>query len=498
MRLLLYTLLLFFIGFTELLSAPPDKDERVQIMNVTINDSSQYVTINWKSFSDTSYILDYAIHERKIVFGANSDSFLTFVSKTRTSYTFFYRKTKDKPVDFVMAARWDISKIGGTEPRTNFEDTAHRTIHNTIHYDSCHSNLTISWTKYVGWGSELKNYQIYDSITRDTIYTIEDTSKTSYTVNNIKPNQKRCYYIIANHKNGTLSSHSNTAIDTAYTLQPPAFITAESASYNPENTAVNLEFTLDPSSEIKNYALSRSASQKGSFTQIVPYSNSTGSTLHANDPNPLPTTGYYRLEAMNGCSLIDTFSNLATAIVPSYTVSALTVNLSWNAYQEWGQVPTYDIFRNIGNSEFQNIKTVNETSTTDNLSSVAGQQFQGIISYYILARSGNNTSQSKTVTIDLESEIFIPNAFTPDGNGQNDVFQVFFAFIPTDFKMIVYDRYGFKVFETSDYTSGWNGVLSNGKKAPEGAYIYLIYYTTGKDRKIEKKGNFSLIYPKNK
>ncbi len=74
----------------------------------------------------------------------------------------------------------------------------------------------------------------------------------------------------------------------------------------------------------------------------------------------------------------------------------------------------------------------------------------------------------------IQPEVFLPNAFTPDGDGLNDDFKVI---NPPDniesFAMYIYNRWGQKVFETKDITHGWDGTFQ-GKASPAGTYVYLI------------------------
>jgi gliding motility-associated-like protein len=72
--------------------------------------------------------------------------------------------------------------------------------------------------------------------------------------------------------------------------------------------------------------------------------------------------------------------------------------------------------------------------------------------------------------------LYIPNAFTPDGDGRNDVFKA----IPSvntisHFSMRVFDRWGGQVFEAENIGQGWDGT-KNGKPCPEGAYVYRITF----------------------
>ena len=78
--------------------------------------------------------------------------------------------------------------------------------------------------------------------------------------------------------------------------------------------------------------------------------------------------------------------------------------------------------------------------------------------------------------IEPSQYFYIPNAFTPDGDGKNDVFMAF----PNDndishFSMQVFDRWGGKVFSSDDISVGWNGT-KNGKPCPAGVYVYRLTF----------------------
>jgi gliding motility-associated-like protein len=72
-----------------------------------------------------------------------------------------------------------------------------------------------------------------------------------------------------------------------------------------------------------------------------------------------------------------------------------------------------------------------------------------------------------------ESHIWIPNAFTPDGDGTNDFFQ-FFG-VPEPVTLSIYNRWGERVFYSTNYQNDWDGSYK-GEPLPGGAYTYLIEY----------------------
>jgi gliding motility-associated-like protein len=67
----------------------------------------------------------------------------------------------------------------------------------------------------------------------------------------------------------------------------------------------------------------------------------------------------------------------------------------------------------------------------------------------------------------------MPNAFTPNRDGLNDLFKIPAQNHNSLVSFSVYDRWGKKVFETRNITEGWNG-MNKEYPAPAGTYIYVI------------------------
>ena len=71
----------------------------------------------------------------------------------------------------------------------------------------------------------------------------------------------------------------------------------------------------------------------------------------------------------------------------------------------------------------------------------------------------------------IEEGYYIPNAFSPNGDGVNDLFRLQSS-TPTEFRMHIYNRWGSLIFET-DQSIPWDGSV-NGNRVPEGVYLYVI------------------------
>jgi len=97
------------------------------------------------------------------------------------------------------------------------------------------------------------------------------------------------------------------------------------------------------------------------------------------------------------------------------------------------------------------------------------------------------------VRINGEPTIFIPNAFTPDGNGLNDVFlpKIFGV---REFNMAIYNRWGDLIFTSIDSEVGWNGrVNGTGEIVKDDTYIYKLYIRDLRGNPRIFKGKITLI-----
>jgi gliding motility-associated-like protein len=90
-----------------------------------------------------------------------------------------------------------------------------------------------------------------------------------------------------------------------------------------------------------------------------------------------------------------------------------------------------------------------------------------------------------------EPYVFIPNAFTPDASGHNDVLYVRGPYIK---EMIfrIYNRWGQMVFESKDQHTGWNGTFK-GKMLDPDVYDYYLEVTCVDGQKNIIKGNITLV-----
>ncbi|HEY1872468.1 MAG TPA: gliding motility-associated C-terminal domain-containing protein, partial [Chitinophagaceae bacterium] len=86
--------------------------------------------------------------------------------------------------------------------------------------------------------------------------------------------------------------------------------------------------------------------------------------------------------------------------------------------------------------------------------------------------------------------IYVPNAFTPNGDGKNDYWRIPYLDIGLDAEVSVFNRWGQLVYHVEGSTVSWDGNFS-GTPQPTGVYVYLIRFKQNKFPQM--KGTFTLI-----
>jgi gliding motility-associated-like protein len=104
--------------------------------------------------------------------------------------------------------------------------------------------------------------------------------------------------------------------------------------------------------------------------------------------------------------------------------------------------------------------------------------------------NGCNLQLSVTVTVVEDFNLGIPNLISPNGDGINDVWNIFNVETYPGTSVMIFNRWGSKVWESSDYQNDWNGTDENGNELPDGTYFYIIQ-VGGSDRVF--KGDVNIL-----
>ena len=213
------------------------------------------------------------------------------------------------------------------------------------------------------------------------------------------------------------------------------------------------------------------------------YSWSNGSTSSANVVAPVSNTTY-AVWAKDTNDCVNTISQLVTVSpLPDVLInqgeanliitSGASVNLaaSGAVHYQWTS----------GNVSCTACAMITESPTTNTQYCISG----------INSNNCSNTSCIDIIVQELCGQVFIPDAFSPNGDGVNDLFKVYGKCIDK-LALQIFDRWGNQIFETSDPLSGWNGTFQ-GHEMNTGTYLYQANYTLNNGVSDKMHGNFFLI-----
>ncbi len=118
-----------------------------------------------------------------------------------------------------------------------------------------------------------------------------------------------------------------------------------------------------------------------------------------------------------------------------------------------------------------------------------------VIQLIVTHQNGCTDTTSKILDIFPSGELYMPNAFTPNGDGQNDIFiPVAQLFGGNNYAFSIWNRWGEQVFFSDDIHTGWNGTKNNsGKPSAPGVYLYLIEYQDSRGNERQVKGYATLL-----
>lgn len=115
--------------------------------------------------------------------------------------------------------------------------------------------------------------------------------------------------------------------------------------------------------------------------------------------------------------------------------------------------------------------------------------------WYVLAVSNGcerHEDSGYVAFVDCDKCLFVPDAFTPNGDGKNDRFRAIPRCGVASFRLQIFNRWGEQVFLAYDAADGWDGTY-RGAAAAVGTYYYLLEYGSGSGREESRKGSVTLI-----
>lgn len=197
-----------------------------------------------------------------------------------------------------------------------------------------------------------------------------------------------------------------------------------------------------------------------------------------NPSSPLVTSNVYNVSAADIYTVfaLNTTNGCTTTATQAVTHETVTAFFIADTYQ--GLMPLPVTFSNTSTNATDYIWNLGNgmTYTTTNAATI--YDVQGDYPVTLIAINGFcSDTAMRTIKVDLVSFFTVPNVFTPNGDGKNDVYS-FNAINMGEITFTVFDRWGLKMFDTT--TTGnvkWDGKNKHGATVSDGTYFYIIKAT---------------------
>lgn len=413
-----------------------------------------------------------------------------------TSYVDIFALANEKSEVYTVVA---MDACGNTSAFVESQ----RTIFLQASSSPCDRSITLNWNLFENWDGGIEAHEIWvkkDSLAAERVAVIEG-NQTSYVFDNIEQGINYSFFVNAIEGGTGVSAKSNVIANTGDIIASVGDLLLKNVSFNDANE-VEVTWEWDEDASLKNAELfssfdNLSFESIGLPNIIPPLDNRV--TFPIDATNPTNTKVFYRLTTVDNCDS-NTVSNYVSTIFLSSAAQPNNENLlTWTPYDsKIGNVANYSIYK-IDNGSPILVGQVDGAMTT--FSDPIRTSADANACYYVeatlsilFAQSGIETitSRSNTSCLTPTSSIVMPNAFAP--HGRNQVFKptVLFGEAIQNYQLLIYNRYGGKVFESHDINIGWNG-LNNGKNAPQGTYSYLVQIEQSNGERIEKAGILVLL-----
>ncbi len=382
-----------------------------------------------------------------------------------------------------------------------FDVNAHRTILLKVKIDRCKQLVKAEWTPYKNWPNGVDRYEIYGTV-NGSPWMLLATTPADSTVKQLsgwQDGQQICMKVIAFEKLSGFSSASNEVCFTFNVVQPANDFYVRNINVIGANR-IAVDYSLDPLADLIEIRVERSVDSAlfqtvsvltppADLSGIHTYIDSVG--LHT-DRNHY----YYRFIARDSCGLRDTSTVGKTVLLTGYAFTDLSYVIRWTPSVITYATPLrYELFRDDGlgflsvfvappdQNQFQQ-----EPLTTPQPCFV----IEAVDTIHL--PTGINEiirSRSNVLCLNQPSQIYMPNAFAPEGKN-NKLLPILNVQGITSYRFMVFNRWGEVLFSTSDPTMGWDGKLK-GSYVGQGIYAYWVDLVDGNGMRVEAKGTVMVL-----
>ncbi|MEM8893086.1 MAG: gliding motility-associated C-terminal domain-containing protein [Bacteroidota bacterium] len=241
---------------------------------------------------------------------------------------------------------------------------------------------------------------------------------------------------------------------------------------------IGLSWTFEREPPIARYFLSENG-------RTSTFESSTNSTEVAFSDTSTPLS--FTLSYEDDCGNRSQSSNSTSPIFLNQDDTAPGNLLEWNRYEGWVEGIRHYFLQSWDGSQWVEEQLIFSGRSIE----VEPEQTTVYRIEALSLEPDPRRSYSNSITITTKPNLFFPNAFTPDGDGLNDIF------IPvgknvSQYNLMIFNRWGEIIFQSDQLDVGWNGVYQ-GRKAPPGAYTFKVEFGNEEAQLSSQTGTFVLL-----
>ena len=338
---------------------------------------------------------------------------------------------------------------------------------------------SLKWSQY----PDAAQFDGYDLLRDGTVIkSFTGIGETSYADNDVECGTFSEYQVVAKLKNATSTS-------------APVGLKVETGSAKPltggsvsvlDASSVVIKADVPGSGPNTTYELSIERAEAGStlFKKIITLYNENEYTDNATKTGELSYC--YRMSYENSCGQKVPVSEAICTILLSKNLT--TLNWTGNS-PILGGFEGYTVVQTGSAGSSEDIPVQKSTSYTVKLTNQSDLEYN--FQVRAASQNGDFESLSNTINYRRNAGVFVPDAFSPNGDGFNDILEAKSEQLQS-FKFSVMNRWGVVVFHSDDIAKGWDGTVE-GTNAPVGYYYYRMTFVDDINQTVEKSGTFMLL-----
>ena len=358
------------------------------------------------------------------------------------------------------------------------------------------------FTKYYLYrGINNTNFVLFDSIENKTTRSYRDPNTPDYSILNYQ------YFIRSVNECGNIGPTS----DTLGTFEQLKFLPDQQKIITvtvENNSSIQLRWPKSTEKDFARYLVYKKDSESPKYALIYETSLVNDTILNDFNTDVSKESYCYHIVMKDSCDNYGPMGKEACSILLTGNSIPFANNIKWSQFTYWENgTANYEV-NAIGDQSSvmtKSIVSANDSAFIDESLDILSGQFK----YTVIAHqkeltqltNGNKPNTSPRTTIFSKSNeiilnqkalLHIPNAFTPNGDGINDVWNIRDIFVQS-YTLEVYNKWGQLIFKTSDKRNKWNGQSLSGETVISDTYIFIISYTDYYGKAITRNGNVTVL-----